>query len=291
MSEIHDKVRAMGLAFTPDQIAASLALFTPLLPAYDEAGVVRDIAYGADARHRLDLFGTKDKGSAARPVVVFIHGGGFVMGDKGNAGQPFYSNVGAWAARQGWIGCTATYRLAPDNPWPAGVEDMSAIVAWLRANVADHGGDPDKIVLMGQSAGAAHVGAYVGSALSAETAAASLAGAVMMSGVYDLVNATHSTYETAYYGSDSSRFAEQSSIEGLARTTVPCLYTLAENDPEPFQRQAALVIARRVAEQGKWPDFVRLEAQNHITPVHQIGGSADEVGPILANFIAKVTAG
>jgi triacylglycerol lipase len=284
---IHDQMRALGLDFTPAQIQGSVALFTPLLPAVDEAYVTRDLSYGPDPRNRLDLFGSKP--GEKRPVVVFIHGGGFVMGDKGNAGQPFYNNFGAWAARLGWLGCTATYRLAPDNPWPAGSEDLAGIVGWLRANAGAHGGDPEKIILVGQSAGAAHVGSYVagcGGFSSAEVP--SIAGAILMSGVYDLENSEHSTYEQAYYGTDAGRFAEQSSTAGLARTPLPCLFTLAENDPEPFQRQAALLIGRWVAAKGKWPDFAILEAHNHITPVHMLGGSQDEVGPILRTFIDKV---
>ena len=283
---LHDKVRALGLAFTPEQITGSLALFTPLLPAYDESEVQRDIQYGADARHRLDLFGSTPGGN--RPVVVFIHGGGFIRGDKGGAADPFYSNVGAWAARQGWLGVTATYRLAPDHPWPAGAEDVGAVVDWLAEHAAEHGGDPRRIVLIGQSAGAAHVASYVGCEGYRERAAARLAGAVLMSGVYDLVNEPHSPYEQAYYGSDASLHARQSSIDGLAGTTIPVLFTLSEHDPEPFQRHAARAIARWVEVKGTWPRFVQLEAQNHITPVHQIGGSADEVGPVLASFIKDI---
>ncbi len=285
---IHDKIRALGLAFTPEQIMGSVALFAPLLPAFDEASVTRDIQYGPDPRNRLDLFGSGT--GEGRPILVFIHGGGFVMGDKGNAGQPFYNNFGSWAARQGWLGCTATYRLAPDNPWPAGSEDLAGVVAWLRAHAAEHGGDPEKIILVGQSAGAAHVASYVagcGGFSSAEKPA--IAGAILMSGVYDLENSDHSTYEQAYYGTDAGRFAEQSSVAGLARTPLPCLFTIAENDPENFHRQAALAIGPWVAAKGRWPDFAILEAHNHITPVHMLGGSEDEVGPILKKFIDKVT--
>ncbi|WP_404713415.1 alpha/beta hydrolase [Sphingomonas sp. MMS24-J13] len=283
---IYDKIRALGLAFTPEQIQGSIGLFAPLLPQIDETSVTRDIQYGPDARHRLDLFGSGT--GSGRPIVVFIHGGGFIMGDKGNAGQPFYNNFGDWAARQGWLGCTATYRLAPANPWPAGSEDLAAVVKWLRENAAEHGGDPEKIILVGQSAGAAHVASYVaGCGGFSDAEAPMIAGAIMMSGVYDLANSDHSPFEAAYYGTDASRFPEQSSVAGLARTPLPCLFTLAENDPENFQRQAALMIGPWVAAKGKWPDFVILKAHNHITPVHMLGGSADEVGPILKEFVDK----
>lgn len=289
MNDIHERIRALGLEFSPAQIQGSIALFGPMVPPVDEATVHRDMRYGEDARHRLDLFGATSAGEA-RPIVVFIHGGGFIAGDKGSAGAPFYSNVGAWAAANGWLGVTATYRLAPDHPWPAGSDDVAAVVAWLHAHARDYGGDPARIVLIGQSAGAAHVAGYVGGAAHAASAAASLAGAVMMSGVYDVASAARNPYQAAYYGTDESRFDAQSSVEGVARTPLPCLFTVAEHDPADFQQQAALIASRWVAAKGAWPDFHRLEGQNHVSPVHQINTPVDEVGPRLARFIARVTA-
>jgi triacylglycerol lipase len=283
-----DRIRALGTEFSVTQIQASMALFGPLLPPVDEARVRRDLSYGPDPRHRLDLFGGGHDG-ARRPVLVFLHGGGFVGGDKGAPSAPFYNNVGAWAAAQGWLGITATYRLAPAHPWPAGAEDVARLVAWLTLESAGHGGDPDRIVLMGQSAGAAHVASYVGGQGFAEQAAKSIAGAILLSGLYDVPSAARNPHQDAYFGTDPTRFAAQSSIDGLATTSVPCLFTVSENDPTDFQRQAALLVSRRVAAKGKWPDFHWLEGHNHISPVHQIHSSVDELGPVLARFVARVT--
>lgn len=285
MTDILDRIRALGTAFSIEQIQGSAAIFAPLLPALDEAIVDRDIAYGSDARHRLDLFGAGASGDA-KPVVAFVHGGGFVGGNKGDAGEPFYNNVGAWAARSGWIGCTITYRLAPAHGWPAGRDDLALAIDWLRSHAAGFGGHPDRIVLIGQSAGAAHVAAYAAS----EAATSTLAGAAMLSGIYDVALADRNPYQSAYYGDDATQFAAQSSIEGLASTSLPCLYTVAEYDPPDFQRQAAAMVSRRVAVAGRWPEFHRLAGQNHITPVQQIGSSADAVGPILADFVNRTVA-
>lgn len=283
---IHDRIRALGTEFSVAQIQGSMALFGPLQPAVDEAMVQRDLSYGPDPRHRLDLFGSN--GDARRPILVFLHGGGFVGGDKGAPDTPFYNNVGAWAAAQGWLGVTATYRLAPAHPWPAGAEDVARLVAWLKLEAVHHGGDPGRIVLMGQSAGAAHVASYVGGQGFAEQARVSIAGAIMLSGLYDVPSAARNSYQDAYFGTDPARFAAQSSIDGLATTSVPCLFTVSENDPGDFQCQAALLVARRVAAKGKWPDFHWLEGHNHISPVHQIHSSVDELGPVLARFVVLV---
>lgn len=285
-TSFHDRIRALGTAFSVAQIQGSMALFAPLQPPVDEALVQRDLSYGPDARHRLDLFGAG--GNAKRPVLVFLHGGGFIGGDKGAPGAPFYNNVGAWATAQGWLGVTATYRLAPAHPWPAGAQDVARLVDWLKGEATNHGGDPDRIILMGQSAGAAHVASYVGGQGFAEMAVTSIAGAIMLSGLYDVPSAARNPYQDAYFGTDPSRFAAQSSIDGLATTGVPCLFTVSENDPADFQRQAALLASRRVAATGKWPDFHWLEGHNHISPVHQIHSSVDVLGPVLARFVARV---
>ncbi|MGW1419965.1 alpha/beta hydrolase [Bradyrhizobium manausense] len=289
VNDMHEKIRSMGAEFTPAMVQASVALFAPLLPPYPEAAVIRDIKYGYDERHRLDLFGAQ-KHVSKRPIVIYIHGGGFVAGDKGNAGQPFYNNIGIWAAAQGCLGITATYRLAPAHKYPSGVDDIGAIVAWVRANAGEYGGDTDRIVLIGQSAGASHVASYLANSKTRASAAQSLAGAVLMSGVFDLTAAEPGHFERAYYGEDASAFAACSSVEGLAKTPVRCLFTIGEIEDPMFQRQTSLAVGRWVEEKSRWPDFHLLEAQNHISPVHQIGGSADEVGPLLAKFVKKVIA-
>src|SRR5262249_12106567 len=151
-------LRALGREFTPDQIAATQALFAPiaLKPSPDLCTVTRDIVYGSDPRNRLDIFQPIAKGRA-RSVVAFIHRGGFIMGDNGGSDAPFHNHFGAWAARAGFVGVTITYRLAPAHRWPSGSEDIATAAAWLKANVAHYGGDPKKIVFVGQSAGASHL--------------------------------------------------------------------------------------------------------------------------------------
>src|SRR5205085_9768993 len=127
----------------PEMIGGSIQLFAGMQPGIDPAtNVIRDLSYGPDARNRLDLF-ARD-GISAAPVFVFVHGGGFVMGDKHTEGSPFYSNVGDFAARRGWVGVTITYRLAPAQKFPSGAEDLALLVQWLRDNVAQYGGDPEK---------------------------------------------------------------------------------------------------------------------------------------------------
>ncbi len=85
----------------------------------------------------------------------------FTRGAKHSPGSPFFDNIGIWAAKHGLVGVTINYRLAPQFQWPAGIEDLTLLTAWLQLHVASYGGDPTKIYLWGHSAGAAHVGDYL----------------------------------------------------------------------------------------------------------------------------------
>ena len=98
-------------------------------------------------------------GVANIPVVVFVHGGVFVRGDK-RLSCEVYDNGAHWFARQGFIGINIEYRLAPESQWPGGADDLGLVIDWTRANVALHGGDPGSIFAVGHSAGSTHAGTY-----------------------------------------------------------------------------------------------------------------------------------
>ena len=127
-SQIARRVAAIGDVVGPDQAAASRDIFAPLheTPPHDGVDIVRDARYGPHERHRLDVFRPAE--GRDLPVVVFVHGGGFVAGDKSTAGTPYYDNVGLWAARSGMVGVTMNYRLAPEHRWPSGAQDVGAAV-------------------------------------------------------------------------------------------------------------------------------------------------------------------
>src|SRR3984957_14184400 len=143
----------MDPAITPELVATSWAL---LKPFHDKVGysapkIDRDLAYGDHERQRLDVHtaGAEPGDGPGAPVFVFVHGGGFVGGDKHVPGTPMYDHIGAWAVRNGWVGVTMTYRLAPEHTWPAGAQDVATAVQWVRDNIAGYGGDPDRIVVAG----------------------------------------------------------------------------------------------------------------------------------------------
>ena len=125
--DLRAKLESLGRNLTPEMLGGTTQAFAAMASGSDpEVEVTRDCEYGDDPRHRLDLFRKADTKDA--PVLVFVHGGGFVMGDKRSAETPFYDNIGVFAAQQGFVGVTITYRLAPAHRFPAGPEDLAAVV-------------------------------------------------------------------------------------------------------------------------------------------------------------------
>jgi acetyl esterase/lipase len=253
----------------------------------DEPEIVRDLAYGPHPRHCLDIFRRPDAQNA--PVLVFVHGGGYVMGDKSLPKLPFYENVGLFAANQGWIGVTINYRLAPDHMWPAGGEDVGAAIAWLRENIADYGGDPGRIIVMGQSAGAAHIATYLALPQLHPANGVGVAGAILISGTYELSTASPNAYHLAYYGTDTTRYPACSTIQGLVVTNVPLCFAVSELDGIDFRRQAALLVGAFGKARGDIPRIHWLPGHNHVSPVMAIGTADDTLGPLVSDFVMAVT--
>jgi arylformamidase len=258
----------------------------PLVPACGpEVQVTRELQYGPDERNRLDVFRTASTASA--PILVYIHGGGFVTGDKTTPGSPFYDNAGQWAARQGWIGVTMTYRLAPAHRWPSGPEDIARAVSWLREHAVEYGGDPHRIFLAGHSAGAAHVAAYIAHDRF-HPGTAGIAGAILISGLLDLSSQPPSPYTTAYFGEDARVIADAATITGLVATSMPLLFTISEFDPGIFQDQAARLALAWHKQKVQSPPLVFLGGHNHISPAQSLGTTEDQVARAIMGFIASV---
>lgn len=110
---------------------------------------VRDLAYldGGNPHHRLDVY--RPPGDGPHPVMLYLHGGGFRILSKDT-----HWIMALAFARRGWLVFNASYRLAPADPFPSGLEDCAAAYQWALANAERFGGDPSRVVLAGESAGA-----------------------------------------------------------------------------------------------------------------------------------------
>ena len=112
---------------------------------------VRNVAYGDNRRRNLlDVYRPVGSGAATHlPVVVYVHGGAWVIGNKEQQGKPLMLHL----ARNGYIGVSINYRLASRHRWPAQIIDVKRAVAWVREHIAEYGGDPSFLAIAGSSAG------------------------------------------------------------------------------------------------------------------------------------------
>ncbi len=142
-------VVCLGLTALGLSGCSPLALFDTLGPR-DKGGrlAVRDAAYGSDPRQRLDVFVPTIPVERA-PVLVFFYGGSWNSGSKDD-----YAFAAQALAAQGFVTVLPDYRLFPKVRFPDFLDDGAAAIAWVHNNIAAQGGDPNRIVLAGHSAGA-----------------------------------------------------------------------------------------------------------------------------------------
>ncbi|KAG2214846.1 hypothetical protein INT46_000144 [Mucor plumbeus] len=144
----------------------------------------------------LDIFSQNSpsaNGAGLRPVLVHIHGGAWRMGSK-NTFYPFQKLI---IAENNWITVNIGYRLAPKNAYPTHLMDVKRAIRWLKQNISSFGGDPNFIVLSGDSAGA-HLASMASMTVNNpqfqprfEDVDTSVRGVVSLSGVLELVNEPH----------------------------------------------------------------------------------------------------
>jgi triacylglycerol lipase len=289
--QIAERIQDLGPVLEPKMIAEMFELYAPLMPKPPAGVAVReDLAYGPDERNRLDVFTPSAKPARPMPVVVFVHGGGYVGGGKSRPGIPFYQNVGYFFARNGVVGVNMTYRLAPRHPWPAGGEDVAAALRWVKANIKDYGGDPKRLVLYGQSAGATHVAHYVfDKSLHPAKGDDGLKGAILQSGVYDPAGAPPGPNVEAYYGGDRASWADKSLFHRLAGPGVEMFLIDAQYDPPAFKHQTEKLRDElcKAASRG-CPRHMELAGHNHLSEILHLNTQDNLMGARILDFVRRL---
>jgi acetyl esterase/lipase len=267
----------MGPNLNPEVVVGTIGLMRPLQAPRTGMPVHKDVAYGAEPFQSLDLYIPQGNAAQPVPIVVFVHGGGFRIGDK-RGGE----NIAAYFARHGMLGVTINYRLAPEVTWPTQSLDLGNAIGWLRDNAARFGGDPRTIVVIGHSSGAAVVASYLLDH-SIDTARDGVVGAVLISGVYG-----YETRAPDYYGHDATEAANRMPRSHAAGTGPPLQIVTSEFDPpriaaDSHQFAAALCLAR-----GKCPTFVSLSSHNHMSEIESIDTGDDRLGSDIREFIGAL---
>jgi triacylglycerol lipase len=282
-------IRAAGAVIDPP---FARNLYAPLLAQSPQGGTVeRDLPYGSHARHKLDVYRPLDEApQGGYPVLIFLHGGGFLRGDKADR-----ENFGRYFSRNGVLTIVPNYRLAPEVQWPAGAEDASSVLAWARENVARHGGDPHRIVLAGESAGAAHVAAATLIQRFHPAGGLQAAGVALISGVYNaglelrareqFGIATPDPRNEAYFGADLSRHAQMATVSLIDAAPLPTFISYAELDPPQMQVQSGELFARLVTQHNYHPQIHVVRGHNHLTQVYAVNTGDESLCAALLKFV------
>jgi len=190
-----------------------------------------DVAYGPEPLQNLDIFPT---GDAASPIVVYIHGGYWKVGDK--AGYRFPAKV---FNAQGVTWITMNYRLAPDVTLDDIVDDVRSGITWIYNNAADFRGDQDRIIVAGSSAGGHLTGMIAAQGWQSDYCLPDnvIKGITAASGLYDLAPFLH-TSQKEYLNLDGASVQRNSPWHNLPRQDLPMLITWAGKETAEFMRQS-----------------------------------------------------
>ncbi|KAJ3896544.1 alpha/beta-hydrolase [Lentinula edodes] len=322
-SEILEAVEQNGTTWAPAVAEIYGRRHQVLNPTKYHAVVKENISYGPHERNVLDVYSPTEASKTPRPVIVYVHGGNLVAGDKvwykgslyANVGRYYHCNpmlltTGNYFASHGIVAVIINYRLVPNVAYPGGGDDIQMAREWVYHNISKQqsgNGDPEKVVLVGSSVGGLHIATNVyladHSNVNYKPVFPPIAGIVYLSTPFsfDTTPEDRQTALRAYYETEDAKEIYEHSpvglIEALSASSLvldprkfPCLIVLAQYDPKEIQDSTFSFIEeyRRKSPQGILPEFVVVAGHNHISHVCSIGTEDDVLGRILREFVGKV---
>jgi acetyl esterase/lipase len=233
-------------------------------------------------------------------VVVFVHGGTWITGDRSYY-EPIvglYANLGRALARHGIVAVVPSYRIHPFGKLPDMIDDVTSALAWTHAHIGDFGGAPDRIVMAGHSAGAHLVSTLASddATLTSRHADPSwVRGYALIGGIYDIpgvmdaVDLDEHVALLEVFGATLAQQASASTGERLHIGTRPLLLLAAKNDCRRCKADYAAVHARLASSEGGGVWFHELAGPTHAQEVLWVGTDDDEVTPWLRAFVERAT--
>ncbi|MEP5937745.1 MAG: alpha/beta hydrolase [Erythrobacter sp.] len=215
------------------------------------------VQFGEHSGQKLVVHSPNSDADDPLPVLLFVHGGSWRNGDPVD-----YDFVGRAFVPEGFVVVLAGYRMFPDAVFPAMLEDTASAVAWIKQNIADHGGDPDRIVLSGHSAGAYNV---VMTALDDKwllqegLAQSDIAGVVGLSGPYDFYPFDSDSTINSFGDAASPQDTQPVNFTGAGAPPMLLLHGDADTVVKP---RNSLELAKRLKQAGA-------KAETHIYPDFQ----------------------
>lgn len=243
---------------------------------------------------KLNIYAPKE--AKDLPVVIFVHGGGWTRGDRTLVGaQPKLFND------NGFVLVSVEYRLSPQFKHPAHVDDVAAAVAWVHTNIADYGGDPKRLFIMGHSAGS-HLAALVATdprplakvGLKPDV----FRGAIMLDGsAYDIPDRIQKGAEKLAencrraFGEDSVAQADASPVNHIAANKGIAPFMLIYVKEGSLNHEQSKAVSEKLVASGVASQLTYVEGKTHSTLVDDLGtANNDTAGPAILNFCRSASA-
>ncbi|MCS6761091.1 MAG: alpha/beta hydrolase [Candidatus Devosia symbiotica] len=270
------------LVSLPLQVFALSAMDPFNLPAAMDGGTTKvgdSIAYADGPRHRLDVYAPEARGAAA-PVVFFIYGGGWNRGERSD-----YQFVGRALAARGFVTVIADYRLVPEVQFPGFLEDNANALKWVQDNIANYGGDANRLFLAGHSAGSynATMLALDPSFLREYSVTMNILGVAALSGPYDFYPFEYSEVQNAFGSAPNPQGTQPIN---LVTPQTPPMY-LATGTTDPIVRmQNTERFAQKLKDNGVWVTTRYYEGFGHMEPIIAMGALWRWRMPVLDDMVA-----
>ncbi|HTJ58890.1 MAG TPA: alpha/beta hydrolase [Devosiaceae bacterium] len=249
-------------------------------PAMDTGAVkIGDgVSYGPGARDKLDVYVPKNpKGTA--PVLFFIYGGGWDHGDRAD-----YQFVGRAFASRGFVVVIADYRLYPQVKYPDFLEDNARALKWVQDNIANYGGDTDRLFLAGHSAGAynAVMLAVDQSFFHDQGVTMTIKGVAAISGPYDFYPFEYDEVRNSF---GSALNPEGTQPVNLVTSDDPPMFLCAGTHDPIVRIQNSQALAAKLRAQGDWVTEKYYDGFGHMEPVLAIGALWRWRAPVLDDIV------
>lgn len=243
--------------------------------------VHRDLTYAAHARGTLDVY--VPDGADGAPVVLFVHGGALLFGDKS-----LVAHVGLRLAREGVITVAVNHRFSPDVSHPEHVRDVAAATRWVVDEIAAHGGDPARLVLAGHSSGG-----YLAALLAADPRwlaeagvdAARIAGLVSISG-FHYVDRLAPSRPKHVWGEDPEAWVDASPAHRATEAAPPALLLWADGDAED-RREDGRDFAAVLTALGVETASAEIAGRDHRSIFFLLGSAGDATTDAIVDFLDR----
>lgn len=262
-----------------------LKSFNFLVPK--DGGVARAgsaVAYGASPRQVLDIYAPQGSAGVPRPIIVFIYGGSWQSGSR--VGYAFAARA---LASRGFVVVVPDYRLVPEVRFPGFVEDGATAVRWVRANAARYGGDPDRIVLMGHSAGAYNAAMLAVDPRFLGADRAAVRGFIGLAGPYDFLPLDDPATLAAFAGAPDLRATQPVNL--ASADDPPALLLHGVKDDRVFPRNSQ-ALGRKLSAAGVRGEVKLYDNLGHIGIVMALSTALRGTAPVLEDavrFVREVT--